>query len=91
VTPQSLVDRFPAGERIDLVKMDIEGAEQELFKADLSWLDRVDCLIVELHADRVDSEGIIAVLRAHGFEGAEIGEDNKYGGPSDVTVAFRRG
>ncbi len=35
---------------IDVLKMDIEGAEKEVFSAaDLSWLDQVRCLIVELH------------------------------------------
>jgi FkbM family methyltransferase len=90
ITPQSVIDRFPAHERIDLVKMDVEGAEQELFKADLSWLDRVDCLVVELHADRVDSKGIIATLQAHAFTEVEIGDGNKYGGLTDVIAAFRR-
>lgn len=80
VTAQSVVDRFPAGERIDLLKMDVEGAEQELFKADLTWLERVDCLVVELHADRVDWKGIIAALRTHGFSAVEIGKGNEYGG-----------
>jgi FkbM family methyltransferase len=90
VTPQTLVDRFPARERIDLVKMDVEGAEQELFKADLGWLERVDCLVIELHADRVDRSGIIGTLRRHGFSYAPIGQDNKYGGLTDLTAVFRR-
>jgi FkbM family methyltransferase len=90
VTPQALIDRFPAPERIDLVKVDVEGAEQELFKADLEWLERVDCLVIELHADRVDRSGIIATLRSRGFSYAPIGEDNKYGGLTDLTAVFRR-
>lgn len=37
-------------ERIGLLKVDIEGAEKELFGApDLSWLDHVDRVSVELH------------------------------------------
>lgn len=35
---------------IDILKLDIEGAEIELFShCDLSWLDEVGCLIIELH------------------------------------------
>lgn len=35
---------------IDILKLDIEGAELELFAhPDLSWLDHVGCLIIELH------------------------------------------
>lgn len=45
----TIMDRFGL-ERIGLLKIDIEGAEKELFSAkDLSWLDRVDRLAVELH------------------------------------------
>lgn len=37
-------------ENIDIVKMDIEGAEKEVFSADdLAWLKKVKLLIVELH------------------------------------------
>jgi len=36
-------------DRIDILKIDIEGAEKELFSGDCSWLDAVDMLIIELH------------------------------------------
>lgn len=37
-------------ERIDILKLDIEGAEKEIFEADdLAWLDKVRVLMVELH------------------------------------------
>jgi len=36
-------------ERIDILKIDIEGAEREVFRDPSSWLGRVDALIVELH------------------------------------------
>jgi FkbM family methyltransferase len=36
--------------RIDILKVDIEGAEIELFKnGDLSWINNVKCLLVECH------------------------------------------
>lgn len=36
--------------RIDILKIDIEGSERELFESDYeSWLPMVDCLIIELH------------------------------------------
>jgi FkbM family methyltransferase len=43
---------FRAGpfERATILKIDIEGAEQQVFSsADLSWLDRVDAIVIELH------------------------------------------
>ena len=36
-------------ERIDILKIDIEGAEREVFRDPSSWLGKVDALIVELH------------------------------------------
>jgi len=34
---------------IDLLKVDIEGAERAVFRGASSWLDRVDAIIIELH------------------------------------------
>jgi FkbM family methyltransferase len=34
---------------IDILKIDIEGAEKEIFKDTLSWIERVNMLIIELH------------------------------------------
>lgn len=36
-------------DRIDILKMDIEGAEREVFMDSSAWLHRVDSLVVELH------------------------------------------
>jgi FkbM family methyltransferase len=42
----------PAGERIALLKMDIEGAEAVVFShGRVQWLERVDNLAIELHDD----------------------------------------
>ena len=44
-----IMERFGL-DRIGLLKIDIEGAEMELFSAaDLSWLERVDRIAIELH------------------------------------------
>ena len=34
---------------IDILKMDIEGAEREVFSAECSWLAKVNILIIEIH------------------------------------------
>ena len=40
------------GERLSLVKIDIEGAEGPVFAADdRDWIDRVDQIVIELHED----------------------------------------
>ncbi|MBL0127756.1 MAG: FkbM family methyltransferase [Flavobacteriales bacterium] len=45
----TLLSRFDL-QRVDLLKLDIEGAEKELFEAaDLGWMDRVHTFAVELH------------------------------------------
>lgn len=36
-------------ERIDVLKIDIEGAEREVFSDTSSWIDKVDSIIIELH------------------------------------------
>jgi FkbM family methyltransferase len=37
-------------EKIDLLKLDIEGAEKEIFEAgDLNWLNRTHAIMIELH------------------------------------------
>jgi hypothetical protein len=36
-------------DHIDVLKVDIEGAEREVFRDPSSWIDKVDTLIVELH------------------------------------------
>ena len=36
-------------DRIDLLKLDVEGAEREVFSDPGAWIDRVDAMIVELH------------------------------------------
>jgi FkbM family methyltransferase len=49
VTIPQLIEEFSL-DRIDVLKMDIEGGEKEVFSAsDLSWLDLVGTLVIELH------------------------------------------
>jgi hypothetical protein len=36
-------------DRVDVLKVDIEGAEKEVFASCSSWIDRVGVLIVEFH------------------------------------------
>jgi FkbM family methyltransferase len=48
-TIQSIMNHFNI-KHIDILKIDIEGAEKEIFQlGDLSWLDHVDILVIELH------------------------------------------
>lgn len=49
------VMQLTEGEPIDVLKIDIEGAEKEVFGADVqSWLPRVHSLMIELHDRKVE-------------------------------------
>jgi hypothetical protein len=64
---RELLARFPGG-KVDLVKMDIEGAEQDLLGHDTDWLESVRALMVEWHDDRADSRPLIEKVVAAGFQ-----------------------
>jgi hypothetical protein len=51
-------------ERIDLLKVDIEGAEAELFANPRAWIDRVGVLAIEFH-DELQPDLPRAGLSAH--------------------------
>lgn len=53
-------------ERIDVLKCDIEGAEAELFADCASWIDRVDCMVVECHIDVMTTESLLESLAGNG-------------------------
>jgi FkbM family methyltransferase len=58
--------------RADLLKIDIEGAELDLFAAGASkWLDRVGSVIIECHGQAC-REAFFAAVRAAGFEAREL-------------------
>jgi FkbM family methyltransferase len=65
----TLFERLPAGAEVDVLKLDIEGAEAAIFGAeDLSWLDRVRLIAIELHPTLAPAEPVIQRLCDHGFE-----------------------
>jgi len=54
-------------DRIDILKMDIEGAEADVLgkSADI-WLNRVDLLIIELHGPEIEV-AVMETLRRNRF------------------------
>jgi len=48
-TLMGLIKKFNL-QRINLLKIDIVGAEKNLFAANTDWLQYVDCLIIEIHS-----------------------------------------
>jgi FkbM family methyltransferase len=56
-------------DRVDLLKVDIEGAERELFSTqDLSWLARVGAIAIEFHEDSRNACGFDDKMTRNGFE-----------------------
>jgi FkbM family methyltransferase len=54
-------------DRVDLLKVDIEGGEEHLFTGDASWLDRVGCLAVEFHNETRQKSRFDDRVREFGF------------------------
>jgi FkbM family methyltransferase len=68
--------RHYGAETVDLLKMDIEGAEVEVLTNAASWIDRVEVLLVELH-DRLRPgcrAALDSAIRAELFDERAVGE-----------------
>ncbi len=62
---------------LDLVKIDIEGYEKELFSSNTDWIQHTKCLVIELH-DRMKpgcSESVLKVISRFDFSSTQIGEN----------------
>lgn len=66
LTMTSLMRQFRV-DTVDFVKMDIEGAEREVFTGDLGWLRAVQSLKIEIHRPE-DFAVIGAALKSYGFD-----------------------
>lgn len=70
LTVGTLLDRLGLA-RADFVKLDVEGAEREILReGDLSWLDRVGQINIELHGG-IPPEEVVTLLRGRGFQATE--------------------
>jgi FkbM family methyltransferase len=67
ISLDDLLARYAPAGTIDLLKMDIEGAEAEVFSGPMEWLDRVACIIAELHPP-FSLEQFRRLLIARGFD-----------------------
>jgi FkbM family methyltransferase len=61
-------------ERLDVLKMDIEGAEGKVMAHSAGWIDRVRMLIVELHDDEAAS-AFFQAIEGHGFDISQRSEN----------------
>jgi FkbM family methyltransferase len=70
-------------ETIDILKIDIEGSEKEIFGAasDISFLDSVKCIAIEIHDEFNCREMIYEVLKKYNFDFYE---------DADLTIGFNK-
>jgi FkbM family methyltransferase len=66
ISLNTLIERSGDFDRVDFVKMDIEGAERRLLTECTEWAHRVHCIKVEVHPPYTP-EDCIMDLRALGF------------------------
>jgi FkbM family methyltransferase len=71
-------------EAIDILKVNIEGAEKEIFAARPDWLTKVRCIVIELH-NGYSSEEFGADVAPSGFDVLEPGSE--FG--NSIVVAVR--
>lgn len=65
-------------ETIDILKVDIEGAEKEVFSDSIAWIDRVNSLIVELHERMKKGCNRSFYMGTNGFDQEWIQGENVY-------------
>lgn len=76
LTMNSLIDTYSL-EKIDLLKMDIEGSEVEIFVNDKGisqWLENIDMLAIEIHEEVAGANRIKEILEESRFVCTEHGE-----------------
>jgi len=65
-------------EHIDIMKIDIEGAEREVFRDPFSWIGKVDALIVELHEHMKSGCNRTFYIGSNGFDDEWLQGENVY-------------
>ncbi len=79
-------------DKVDFLKMDIEGSEFDLFSRDTEWLPKVDKIAAEVHSKFGDLNLLAEQLRKHGFEVSLVvdkGKTTVYGIGKELLYARR--
>jgi FkbM family methyltransferase len=85
-TLRSILERHGV-EQVDILKMDIEGAEHVVLAGDPGILDRVRSLVMEVHGELSERDATIALIAARGFDIDLDRGDAR----ADVLVGHKRG
>jgi FkbM family methyltransferase len=84
------VPELIGGDQVDLMKMDIEGAEDDVITDDASWLAQVQTIVMELHPQYADTDRIVRTLRQAGFKYRRLPSDpNTVSGPEFMAAFWR--
>lgn len=77
ISINEIVDQFDL-KKIDIVKLDIEGAEKEVFEKDLEWLEKTSLIIIEIHDNIFPglSKKIKSILASNNFSYFSKGENS---------------
>jgi FkbM family methyltransferase len=89
VSMRTVLAEFRPHTMVDLLKVDIEGFEEYLFSGDVSWLQRIRSIIIEIHPLVVDRGDIVARIRAQGFTFVPAG--SVWPASMDAFVRIERG
>jgi len=71
--PMSKIIAHSGFARVDLLKVDIEGAEVELFKGDLDWLPQVRTIAIEFHDNSREECRFDDLMKEYGFRVVDNG------------------
>jgi FkbM family methyltransferase len=66
--PMAEIIKRSGFDRVDLLKLDIEGAEVRVFRGDLSWLNSVRAVAIEFHDDSRELTSFDKVMQQYGFK-----------------------
>jgi hypothetical protein len=84
LTVTQICERAGIDGQIDLLKCDIEGAEEELFDECAPWIGRVRYMAVEVH-EPYTRQKLVTALKSAGANIKWVGYEDK--GPTGVVFA----
>ncbi|MGW2660110.1 FkbM family methyltransferase [Nocardia tengchongensis] len=67
VTVEELLRRHGI-ERVDLLKVDVEGSEVHIFATPQPWMNQVDRIVLEVHDKYIDGDVVRKTMKEVGFE-----------------------
>src|ERR1044072_5448292 len=71
--PMSKIIAESGFERVDLLKVDIEGAEVKLFEGNVDWLQQVRTIAIEFHDNSREESRFDALMKEYGFRVVDSG------------------